>query len=201
MFEIKCIVFDWGGVLIENPVEDFAMECSKMIGVNVDSLKIAYSEFASKFERGRISESELWNKIGNKLKIDIGNEYSIWKECFKKIYIPRNNLFNLATQLKKNGYLVSLLSNTEMPTMNFFNEQNYDMFDYTVFSCIEGFAKPEAELYNILLNKMRIPAHQSLFIDDKFENIVTAQKIQMKTIHYKNYEDLLYNFHKYNITV
>ena len=201
MSEIKCIVFDWGGVLIENPVEDFATECSKMIGVNVDSLKIAYSEFASQFERGRIRESKLWNKIGNKLKIDIGNEYSIWKECFKKIYIPRNKIFNLAKQFKQNGYLVSLLSNTEMPAMNFFNEQNYDMFDYNVFSCIEGFAKPDPELYNILLQKIKTPAQQTLFIDDKLENIETAKKLKMNAIHYITDDDLIYNLRKFNITI
>ena len=184
MAEIKCIVFDWGGVLIDNPVEDFSKECATEIGVEVDLLKTAYSEFAYQFERGLIEESKLWNKIGQKLNINIQLKNSIWYDCFKRIYSPRTEIFDLATLLKQNGYLVALLSNTEIPAMNFFNDQNYDMFDYKVFSCKEGTAKPEPELYNILLHKIRIPAEQTLFIDDKFENIKTAKKLKMNTVQY-----------------
>jgi putative hydrolase of the HAD superfamily len=201
MSDIKCVVFDWGGVLIENPVEEFALKCSNMIGANVKQLKETYAEFAGQFERGKIRESDLWKMIGNKLNILIINDKSIWYKCFKNIYSPRKDMFNLARILKQNGYLVALLSNTEIPAMNFFKEQNYDMFDYTVFSCKEGFAKPEPELYNILLQKIKIPAQQTLFIDDKYDNIKTANQLQMNAIYYKNYEDLLLNFQKYSITI
>ena len=201
MYDIKSIIFDWGGVLIDNPTESFSIECAKRIGISVEQLENAYSDFASQFERGRLKESDLWKNIGKRLKINIKNKHSIWKECFKKIYSPRNEIFHLAKQLKKNGYVIALLSNTEIPAMNFFNEQNYDLFDYKVFSCIEGFAKPKPELYRILLDKMKISGQQTLFIDDKIENIRTANELQINTIHYKNYNDLIRNFHKNNITI
>ena len=201
MNDIKCIIFDWGGVLIDNPTESFNNECAKRIGISVEQLENAYSDFSSQFERGRLKESDLWKNIGKRLNINIKNNHSIWKECFMKIYSPRNEIFNLAKQLKKNGYVIALLSNTEIPAMNFFEEQNYEMFDYKVFSCKEGTAKPEPELYKILLDKMKISGQQSLFIDDKIENLTTANELQMNTIHYKNHEDLIKNLHKHSITI
>ena len=199
MSEIKCIIFDWGGVLIDNPVEDFIQECSKVIGVKVDQLKSAYAEFAYQFERGLIEEKDLWKKIGKKLNVKIRSENSIWYDCFKTIYSPRDDIFNLANDLKKNGYLVALLSNTEIPAMNFFNDQHYKMFDYKVFSCKEGEAKPEPELYKILLNKISVPAKQTLFIDDKLENVETARKLNMNAVQYDDKHDLIKNFQKFNI--
>ena len=197
--KIKCVIFDWGGVLIDNPTEDFAIECASAIGVEVEQLKLAYSDFAYQFERGQIEESNLWEKIGQKLNIDIQFNSSIWYDCFKKIYRPRKEVFDLVKHLKQNGYLLALLSNTETPAMNFFNDQNYNIFDFKVFSCKEGEAKPEPELYKILLDKLRIPTEQTLFIDDKFENIETARKLNMNTIHYNDFDTVIETLHKYKV--
>jgi putative hydrolase of the HAD superfamily len=185
---IKCIAFDWGGVLIDNPVEEFAQECAKRIGVKPDQLKSSYAEFAYKFERGLIQENALWRNIGNRLNISIQSDNSIWYDCFKTIYSPRKEIFDIAKSLKKEGYFIALLSNTEVPAMQFFLNQKYKLFDYTIFSCAEGEAKPEPDLYKILLNKMNIPANQTLFIDDKYENIQAAKNLGMITIHFTNHK-------------
>ena len=199
MSEISCIIFDWGGVLVKNPVEDFIIECAKTIGVEVEQLKSTYSEFAYQFERGMISEKELWVKAETKLNIKIQSANSIWYDCFKNIYSPREDMFNLANDLKENGYLIALLSNTEVPAMNFFNDQNYQMFNHKVFSCHEGEAKPEPELYKILLNKLAAPAEKTLFIDDKLENINTARKLNMNAVQYINKEKLIRDLQEYKI--
>jgi len=201
MSEIKCVIFDWGGVLIDNPVKDFTEECSKVIGIEVEQLKSAYAEFAYQFEKGLIEENDLWKNIGKILNITINSANSIWYDCFKKIYSPREDIFNLASALKKNGCLVALLSNTEVPAMNFFLDQHYEMFDYKVFSCKEGEAKPEPELYRVLLNKLVLPAEQTLFIDDKVENIETARNLNMNAVQYVDKEKLMRNLHKYNINL
>ena len=199
MSEISCIIFDWGGVLVKNPVEDFIIECAKTIGVEVEQLKSTYSEFTYQFERGMISEKELWEKAETKLNINIQSANSIWYDCFKNIYSPREDMFNLANDLKENGYLIALLSNTEVPAMNFFNDQNYTMFDYKIFSCKEGKAKPEPELYKILLNKLAIPAEQTLFIDDKLDNVETARKLNMNAVQYIDREKLIRDLQEYDI--
>jgi len=85
--------------------------------------------------------------------------------------------------------------------MKFFIDQNYEIFDYKVFSCEEGTAKPEPELYNILLNKVKVPAQQTLFIDDKIENIETAKNLNMNAVQYVNKDDLFINLRKFNITI
>ena len=47
-------------------------------------------------------------------------------------------MFSLASKLKSDGYRVGLLSNAEIPAMKFFEEQRYDMFEATIFSCAVG---------------------------------------------------------------
>ena len=79
------------------------------------------------------------------------------------------------------------------------NEQNYEMFDYKVFSCLEGETKPEPELYKITLNKINIPAKQTLFIDDKYENITTAKSLKMNAIQYTKKESLYHKLKELHI--
>lgn len=201
MSKIKCVVFDWGGVLIDNPIEEMAKECAEIIGVEVESLKSTYSKFSIQFGRGLIDESVLWEKIAEKLHIKMQLNNSLWYQCFKKVYSPRNNIFAVAKRLKQNGYIVALLSNTEVPAMNFFNEQNYDMFEYKVFSCEEGEVKPELEIYLRLLNKIDFPPEEVIFIDDKFENIEAARKLKMKAVQYSSEEDLVLNLQKHQIKI
>lgn len=199
MTGIKCVAFDWGGVLIDNPVDDFAKECSQRIGISIQELKESYSSFAEKFEKGLLPEHDLWLNIGKQLNINIPDSNSLWYECFKTVYSPRKPVFNLAKKLKNSGILVALLSNTEVPAMNFFNSQNYDFFDVKVFSCAEGCRKPESEIYQILLNRLNLPATQILFIDDREENVLQAKNMGMKSILYDNFNQVLEELKKENI--
>ncbi len=188
---IKGIAFDWGGVLIKNPVDDFVKECANTIDVSEKDFRNNYSNFRDEFERGFTSESVLWKKMEKILNREIAYKNSIWFDCFKKVYYPQKNIFDLVKKLKKIGYKIALLSNTEVPAMEYFQELKYNYFEVTVFSCAEGVVKPESQIYNILLDRLKLSANQILFIDDKEENIMGARKTGIKSIHYNNYKQLI----------
>ena len=70
--------------------------------------------------------------------------------------------------------------------MIFFYEQGYDMFDILVFSCKEGVRKPEKKIFELTLKKLGVHAPEAVFIDDKKENVKSAEKIGLKTVLFKN---------------
>jgi len=201
MQKIKSVVFDWGGVLIKNPVKDFLEECSKRIGLEAQNLKEAYREFSPSFERGILTESNLWKRISDKLNINIPNSYSLWNSCFKKVYNPYKNVIELASHLHKNGYKIALLSNTEVPAMDYFHELNYDFFDETVFSCAEGFVKPDLQIYRILIKKLNLLPENIVFIDDKKENVQSAQQLGMNALVFRNYDQLITDLKKASVII
>ena len=103
-------------------------------------------------------------------------------------YKPRQEMFSLASRLRKAGCKTAILSNTEMPVVQIINKQKYDSFDITVLSCLEGIAKPGKEIYDLALDRLGIPAGQALFIDDKPENIEGAKQAGLQTIFFKTIE-------------
>jgi len=91
-------------------------------------------------------------------------------------------MFTIAAYLQDNGCKTALLSNTEIPTMKFFHEQKYNMFDILVFSCMEGTIKPEKKIFEITIQKIGCEPEQSVFIDDNPEFINAAKKIGINAI-------------------
>ena len=110
-------------------------------------------------------------------------------------------MFRLATTLKNKGYKIGLLSNTEVKIMEYYRQLNYDMIDVAVFSCAEGIAKPDDRIYHIMLNKLGVPAGETVFVDDKRENVTRAALIGMKAIFFKNYKQLKLQLNKIGVNV
>jgi putative hydrolase of the HAD superfamily len=144
------------------------------------------------FETGRVAERQFWTNIAKHLGVSIPNPGTpgLWVKAFANAYIPRKEIFALAAKLRKTGCKTAVLSNTERPAVEFFHKQNYDMFDITVFSCLEGIMKPERKIYEITLARLGTTAPQTLFIDDKQEYIDGAKQVGLKTILFKNIDQL-----------
>jgi HAD superfamily hydrolase (TIGR01509 family) len=60
----------------------------------------------------------------------------------------------------------------------------YSHFDYAVLSCDEHFKKPDPAFYQIALSRANVQPADAVFIDDREEFIVAADRIGMKGIIY-----------------
>jgi putative hydrolase of the HAD superfamily len=187
---IKSFVFDWGGVLIEEPSIRMYTYCAKALQVSLREFQLVYERCSQDFQRGAISEDMLWDAICLELKCTKPTVPSLWEAAFRDAYVEKKEIFDLASTLHSDGYCIGLLSNTEAPALRFFHEQQYLMFDVTVFSCAEGTRKPEERIYQILLRRLQVQPEEVIFIDDKEEYIKGAEKRGITTILFKNHTQL-----------
>jgi epoxide hydrolase-like predicted phosphatase len=188
MEKINAVIFDWGGVLIEDPAPALFSYCANAFGVSVEQYIIAFDICINDFQTGTVTEQQFWMNMTKRLKAPMPKTNSLWTEAFKAAYKPRQEMFSLASRLRKAGCKTAILSNTEMPVVQIINKQKYDAFDVTVLSCLEGIAKPGREIYDLTLDQLGIPAGQTLFIDDKQENIEGAKQAGLQTILFETIE-------------
>jgi len=179
---IESVIFDWGGVLIEDPAPGLVKYCSEALGASREDYIKIYDRFGEDFHKGVISEGEFWEKMCRGLGVSRPKAASLWADAFKAAYVPRKEMFALAVRLREKGCKTALLSNTEKPAMQYFHQLDYDMFDVKVFSCAEGTAKPEREIYELTVHRLGTKAGRSIFIDDKPKYIGGAQQAGLKTI-------------------
>jgi epoxide hydrolase-like predicted phosphatase len=190
MKTIKSIIFDWGGVLIDDPAPGLMQCCAKALRVTKEDYIKAHSKFTDDFQKGLIHEDIFWEKICSELNVPKPKNPSLWAEAFKAAYVPRNDMFSMAASLQKNGYRTAVLSNTEVPAMKFFHQQRYEMFDVAVFSCLEGVKKPDRKIYELTLEKLGTGPGQSVFIDDKSKYTSGAKEVGINAVLFQNIDQV-----------
>jgi epoxide hydrolase-like predicted phosphatase len=190
MQTIKAVIFDWGGVLIDDPRPVLMRYCSKSLGVHENQYVTAHWKFAADFIKGLIGEDVFWARVCGELNKPGPKVRSLWGDAFRAAYSPRLKVFAIASQLQKSGYKTALLSNTEVPAVEFFRQLQYDMFDVLVFSCEEGMMKPERKIYEITVERIGCQPGQAVFIDDRPENVNGAKQAGLNTILFENIEQV-----------
>jgi putative hydrolase of the HAD superfamily len=190
MDKIESIIFDWGGVLIDDPRPGLLWYCSEAFGVPLEDYMPVHDSFLDEFGKGMISEERFWRQISGKLGKPMPPVRSQWYEAFRSAYVPKQEMFGLACSLHDKGYKTALLSNTELPAVRFFHEKSYNMFDLLVFSCIERVMKPQRRIYEITLERLGSKAGQTVFIDDRQDYIRAAELTGLNTILFESVDQV-----------
>jgi FMN phosphatase YigB (HAD superfamily) len=191
--KVEAVLFDWGGVLIDNPAPGLMSYCAGALGVSVADYTRAHSAFGEEFQKGSISEAAFWRRVCERLGCPAPRQASLWGEAFRAVYSPREDVFGLARRLRQQSYRTSLLSNTEAPAMEFFRELSYDAFDAATFSCAEGVFKPEREIYEVAAGKLGTTPGRCVLIDDRLDFIEGARVAGMKGIVYESFAQVKQN--------
>jgi putative hydrolase of the HAD superfamily len=66
-----------------------------------------------------------------------------------------------------------------------------EIFETVVDSGFVGCRKPEAEIYELTLERLGLPAEACLFIDDLLPNIVGAREAGMTAVHFRDNEQAI----------
>jgi putative hydrolase of the HAD superfamily len=187
---IQAVIFDWGGVLIENPAEGLTAYCADALGVSRTDITTAFQNYQSDFQKGLIAEPDLWKNLCRDLNVPVPAWPSLYRKAVEHVFIARPEVFGLAKTLREKGYQVGFLSNTEIPAMEYFLDQGHGFFDATIFSCEEHVAKPEAKIYEIACQRLGVEPSEAVFIDDRPDYIQGAQAVGLHTIQYESFEQV-----------
>lgn len=184
---IKAIVFDWGGVLIDDPHQSIVDHCAKVLHVDNDRMNKAMDTFLIDFQKGEIGEDEWWRKVCGELKCALPERPSLWRDAVEHAFVKKTEMYAFITELRTKGYMTGLLSNTEKPTREyFFDNDLMHYFDSVIFSCDEGIVKPDPRIYTLCIEQMQCRAQQIIFVDDKLQNVRAARSLGMHGIHFVN---------------
>ena len=91
----------------------------------------------------------------------------------------------LIDELKAAGYKLYVLSNMSREFIDFLRKQKvYENFDGDVVSCDVGIVKPMPEIYDLLLERFDLDPAETIFIDDRKENVDAAAAKGITTFHF-----------------
>ncbi|QEM13153.1 HAD family hydrolase [Mucilaginibacter rubeus] len=190
---INTIIFDLGAVLIDwNPHYLYHTLFTDEQEMKDFLANICTSDWNEEQDAGRSLQegTDLLVAQYPEHEANIRAFYSRWVEMLGE---PLHGTVEIFRQLKASGrYKVYALTNWSAETFPFALER-YDFlnwFDGIVMSGAEKMRKPSPAFYQLLLDRYDVKANEALFIDDNYRNILAAEKMGIKSIHFTSAEAL-----------
>jgi len=190
---IKAAIFDWGGVLIENPTEGILRYCREVLGIGTGCMLAAYRKLIPYFQEGKISEEEFWKGVRRRTGAKGQMPVSLWLEAFEHSYVEKEDVFAVARALHGRGCRTGILSNTEKPARPIMQRDSYRIFDPVVLSWEVGSSKPQRKIFEALIETLRLNPQEILLIDDVEANITTAKDLGLQGLLFTDAETLKSN--------
>ena len=190
---IKAIIFDFGNVLLEwdprNVYQRYFPDDPE--GMERFLKEVDFMNWNSQQDKGRpFSEGVTILSQQFPHHADLIQAYH--DHWIDSVGDPIGGTVGILSRLKEAGYSVYGLSNWSAETFPTVREKHkfFDLLDDFVISGEVGEIKPGHEIFQIMLEKIRRPAQECLFVDDSLTNIEQAQKLGFMTIHFQSPERL-----------
>ncbi|WP_317899545.1 HAD family hydrolase [Aurantibacillus circumpalustris] len=189
MSEIKNIIFDLGGVIINLDQSLTIHEFNKISAIPFEEVytQTAQTELFNDFDKGKISDFEFFSELRKQIRYE-GPEVDLlyaWNAML--LDVPEKRL-DLLVNMKQN-YNTFLLSNTCEPHIACFEKELYihhgvknfnDYFDRVYYSCRMGMRKPHREIFELVLKENELVPEETVFIDDSIQHVKGAGECGIK---------------------
>ncbi len=183
---IKAVIFDLGGVLLRTLDPTPRQQLAKHLGRPISELYylIFSSESARLATLGKITAQEHWEVVRQSLGLSEADLPGLIEQFWAGDRLDQV-LVNYLRALRSN-YKTALLSNAWDDLRRYLEVEAKitDAFDEIIISAEVGLAKPDAAIFQLALDRLKVSAPQAIFVDDAIENVEAARQLGLLAIHF-----------------
>ncbi|WP_043834729.1 HAD family hydrolase [Amycolatopsis nivea] len=174
------IVFDYGEVLSLRTAA--VPKLAAAMGVSLETFEPVYWSVRDPYDRG-CPDLEYWTSIGDQVGAKVDDALSAELTALDVAgwgQLAPGSL-DLLQSLSDAGASLALLSNAPSAFGVWVREQEWSkLFKHTLFSGDVKVAKPDAEIFQLLLDKLGAKPDECLFFDDRQVNIDGARAVGIR---------------------
>jgi glucose-1-phosphatase len=181
----KALIFDLGRVVFETSFDLSFWSWGKSIGVDREEVRrrFKFDDAYDIFSCGNLTGEEYAQHVSSLLKSPLS--YDDFERGWNSIYLDEFPGIARTLAALKKSYRIVALTNTNSvhakvwPAKYAATLQHFEK----IFSSQEmRTCKPERRAYEMVLEYVQLPAHETIFLDDAAENVVGAEVVGMKGI-------------------
>jgi glucose-1-phosphatase len=189
MTNIKNIIFDLGGVIINLDIHKTIVAFNQLTPTNFETIytQLQQTTLFDEFDKGLITEGLFFNELNKGLSSNIEQQHLITAWNAMLLDFPAHRL-DLLKSLKTT-YRIFLLSNTNETHIAEFEKQLHQVhgyknlepfFEKVYYSCRMSMRKPDVEIFEYVLKENNLIASETVFIDDTIHHVNGALKAGIK---------------------
>lgn len=184
--DYTAIIFDIGDVL-------FRWSSETKTSISSATLhKILSTHTWFDYERGRLSEDDCYTRLGQEFSLQPQEIQRAFQQARDSLQ-ANDEFIALIRELKaqSNGQLrVFAMSNISLPDYEILRTKPADwaIFDEVFTSGAAGERKPNLGFYRQVLTATGVEPRQTIFVDDKLENVLSARSLGLHGIVFENPE-------------
>jgi epoxide hydrolase-like predicted phosphatase len=175
---IKAIIFDYFGVITSDNFWQFTGEDINAAG--------NFHQLIAKVNTGALS----WQAF----IVDVAQELHQTPQAVMAMYKNERIDLELLGYIKqlRNRYKTALLTNSSYEYLEpvIANMKLDRFFDEIVISSRLGMIKPNPDIFNYTLIRLKVDSHEAIFIDDRLSNVAAARQLGIKSILYDSMAQL-----------
>lgn len=176
----KTLILDLGDVL-------FSWSATTKTNISSKTMKLILSSPPwLEYECGRISQEECYERVAKRFSLQPSEVAEAFLQATDSLQ-SNDAMISLVQDLKKasNGTLrVYAMSNISKPDYTVLAKKpaNWSVFDQVFTSAKAGMRKPALSFYRHVLEATHSAPQDTIFVDDKFENVFAAQSLGLHGI-------------------
>jgi len=188
----RALILDFGEVLTRPQSPASVERLAAVAGLPVDELVVRYWRHRPEYDNG-LAVGEYWRRVLERrdavpktmLNELIAADAASWTDY-------RTDVWELAASFHLRGHQSAMLSNGVPEIIGYVRSERRleDFFDVVIVSCEVGCCKPDPAIYELCLNRLGEPAAQTLFVDDRAENLQAAESVGLQTLQFTGDESV-----------
>ena len=193
--EYHGFIFDFGGVLVGPQTDADQAQLAKLAGVPKDEFSGLYWSHRLDYDKGLMTDVEYWQTVaqngGSTLTLDAIEQLT---DLDNRSWMRFDSvMWDWLGQLRSAGKRVAMLSNMPRDLGEALKLETDRMgrFDQVTLSYELHSAKPEPAIYEHCLEGLGTAPKETLFLDDRIENIHGAEMLGIGAMHFIDRDDVL----------
>ena len=175
---IRAVIFDYGNVLCQPQTAASVERLAAVCAMQLSRFSELYWRSRLAYDRADLSAGAYWSAV-----LEAGGRTLSPGQLRQLIAIdghswarPNVAAIRWVRQLRQAGLRLAVLSNMPLEIRQYIVSHCawLSCFHHLTFSCDVGRAKPEAEIYQECLRSLDLPPEETLFLDDRSENVEAA---------------------------
>ncbi|MGA9070315.1 MAG: HAD family phosphatase [Terracidiphilus sp.] len=189
---LRAVVFDYGIVLSGPPNAEAWAAMKRITGLPEERFAPFFWGDRLAYDEGKLTGITFWQKLLREagLPLDHVEELNRWDG---RLWGGANlAMVEWQQAIQQRGLRTAILSNMGDSVLEHILSKHdwVRRFDVLVWSYQLGIAKPDPEIYRHTLARLGTPPDETLFIDDRQENVEAARALGIQSIEYSTVEQL-----------